>query len=30
MRAFQVYVNSLKMESSAGDFSPAVFKLKNF
>ena len=28
MRAFQVYVNSLQMESSAGDFSQEVFKLK--
>ena len=28
MRAFQVYVNSLQKESSAGDFSQEVFKLK--
>ena len=28
MRAFQVYVNSLQVESSAGDFSQEVFKLK--
>ena len=28
MRAFQVYVNSLQMESFADDFSREVFKLK--